>query len=148
MLLDAPVFRKQTKAEPYPPRMDDMESAIYYSAWNQCKCIMLQRAVRKLTLILGIAQASTRFPIDLYHINDYHGAAALLYLLPKTLPACLSLHNAEFQGMWPMRTPEESKEVCSVFNLSPEVVSSYVQYGAVFNLLHAGTYLNPTFPTD
>lgn len=33
VLLDAPVFRKQTKAEPYPPRMDDMESAIYYSAW-------------------------------------------------------------------------------------------------------------------
>jgi len=34
VLLDAPVFRKQTKAEPYPPRMDDIESAIYYSAWN------------------------------------------------------------------------------------------------------------------
>lgn len=33
VLLDAPVFRKQSKAEPYPPRMDDMESAIYYSAW-------------------------------------------------------------------------------------------------------------------
>lgn len=33
VLLDAPVFRRQTKAEPYPPRMDDMESAIYYSAW-------------------------------------------------------------------------------------------------------------------
>lgn len=33
VLLDAPVFRKQTKAEPYPPRMDDMESAVYYSAW-------------------------------------------------------------------------------------------------------------------
>ncbi|KAF2661570.1 glycosyltransferase family 5 protein [Lophiostoma macrostomum CBS 122681] len=121
VLLDAPVFRKQTKAEPYPPRMDDMESAIYYSAWNQC-----------------IALTANRFPIDLYHINDYHGAAALLYLLPKTLPACLSLHNAEFQGMWPMRTPAESKEVCEVFNLSPEIVSSYVQYGAVFNLLHAG----------
>lgn len=55
VLLDAPIFRKQTKAEPYPPRMDDMESAIYYSAWNQC-----------------IAQAIQRFPdIDIYHINDY-----------------------------------------------------------------------------
>lgn len=32
VLLDAPVFRKQTKAEPYPARMDDMESAVYYSA--------------------------------------------------------------------------------------------------------------------
>lgn len=48
VLLDAPVFRKQTKAEPYPPRMDDMDSAIYYSAWNQC-----------------IAQALQRFPVDL-----------------------------------------------------------------------------------
>lgn len=54
VLLDAPVFRQQTKSEPYPPRMDDMDSAIYYSAWNQC-----------------IAQAMNRFPIDIYHINDY-----------------------------------------------------------------------------
>ena len=32
VLLDAPVFRQQTKSEPYPARMDDMTSAIYYSA--------------------------------------------------------------------------------------------------------------------
>ncbi|ORY54718.1 alpha-1,3-glucan synthase [Pseudomassariella vexata] len=121
VLLDAPVFRKQSKAEPYPARMDDMESAIYYSAWNQC-----------------IAETINRFPVDLYHINDYHGAAALLYLLPKTLPAAMSLHNAEFQGMWPMRTPEESMEVCKVYNLPLEVVREYVQFGSVFNLLNAG----------
>ncbi|CAJ2501836.1 Uu.00g046890.m01.CDS01 [Anthostomella pinea] len=121
VLLDAPVFRRQTKAEPYPPRMDDLDSAIYYSAWNQC-----------------IAEASKRFPVDLYHINDYHGAAAPLYLLPNTIPAAMSLHNAEFQGMWPMRTPAEAEEVCKVYNLDQSVVSKYVQYGSVFNLLHAG----------
>ncbi|KAF3763907.1 family 5 glycosyltransferase [Cryphonectria parasitica EP155] len=121
VLLDAPVFRKQTKAEPYPPRMDDMESAVYYSAWNQC-----------------IAETMKRFPVDLYHINDYHGACAPLYLLPKTIPCALSLHNAEFQGMWPMRTPEECKEVCEVYNLPEQVVKDYVQFGSVFNLLHAG----------
>ncbi|GKT65805.1 alpha-1,3-glucan synthase [Colletotrichum tofieldiae] len=121
VLLDAPVFRKQTKSEPYPPRMDDLESAIYYSAWNQC-----------------IAETCNRFPIDLYHINDYHGAIAPLYLLPKTIPVALSLHNAEFQGLWPMRTPEESKEVCKAYNLDIEIVKKYVQYGSVFNLLHAG----------
>ncbi|TQN65173.1 Cell wall alpha-1,3-glucan synthase ags1 [Colletotrichum shisoi] len=121
VLLDAPVFRKQTKSEPYPPRMDDLESAIYYSAWNQC-----------------IADTCNRFPIDLYHINDYHGAIAPLYLLPKTVPVALSLHNAEFQGLWPMRTPEESKEVCKAYNLDIAIVKKYVQYGSVFNLLHAG----------
>lgn len=122
VLLDAPIFRQQSKADPYPPRMDDMESAIYYSAWNYC-----------------IAEAIRRFNPDLYHINDYHGAAAPLYLLPeRTIPCALSLHNAEFQGMWPMRTPEESKEVCEVFNLDPEIVKEYVQFGSVFNLLHAG----------
>ncbi|GKT68656.1 alpha-glucan synthase [Colletotrichum tofieldiae] len=121
VLLDAPVFRKQTKSEPYPPRMDDLESAIYYSAWNQC-----------------IADTCNRFPIDLYHINDYHGAIAPLYLLPKTIPVALSLHNAEFQGLWPMRTPEESKEVCKAYNLDTRTVKKYVQYGSVFNLLHAG----------
>ena len=59
VLLDAPVFRQQTKSEPYPPRMDDLDSAIYYSAWNQCVALAIQR-----------------FPIDLYHINDYHGSVA------------------------------------------------------------------------
>ena len=66
VLLDAPIFRQQTKADPYPPRMDDIDSAIYYSAWNYC-----------------IAEAIRRFNPDLYHINDYHGAAAPLYLLPS-----------------------------------------------------------------
>ncbi|OJJ32183.1 hypothetical protein ASPWEDRAFT_118157 [Aspergillus wentii DTO 134E9] len=121
VLLDAPVFRQQSKSEPYPARMDDLDSAIYYSAWNQC-----------------IAQAINRFPIDLYHINDYHGSIAPLYLLPQTIPVCLSLHNAEFQGLWPMRTQKEKDEVCSVFNLDLDVVSRYVQFGEVFNLLHAG----------
>ncbi|GAB7364057.1 hypothetical protein MBLNU230_g4612t1 [Neophaeotheca triangularis] len=121
MLLDAPVFRRQTAKEPYPARMDDLDSAIYYSAWNQC-----------------IAEAMRRFPIDLYHINDYHGTIAPLYLLPDTIPCCLSLHNAEFQGLWPMRNPQETEEICSVFNLSPAVVSRYIQFGEIFNLLHAG----------
>lgn len=121
VLLDAPVFRQQTKAEPYPQRMDDIDSAIYYSAWNSC-----------------IAETMRRFPIDLYHINDYHGAVAPLHLLPRVIPCCLSLHNAEFQGLWPMRTPAEFDEVCRIYNLRPEVVRQYVQFGEVFNLLHAG----------
>ena len=121
VLLDAPVFRQQTKAEPYPQRMDDLDSAIYYSAWNSC-----------------IAEILRRFPVDLYHINDYHGAVAPLHLLPRVLPCCLSLHNAEFQGLWPMRTPTEFDEVCQIYNLQPEIVRRYVQFGEVFNLLHAG----------
>jgi alpha-1,3-glucan synthase len=121
VVLDAPIFRTTNKANPYPPRMDDIDSAIYYSTWNQC-----------------IAQAMVRFEVDLYHINDYHGAAAPLYLLPKTIPCCLSLHNAEFQGLWPMRTADERNEVARVFNLPPKVVKQYIQYGSVFNLLHAG----------
>ncbi|CAP82936.1 Pc15g00500 [Penicillium rubens Wisconsin 54-1255] len=121
VLLDAPVFRQQSVTEPYPARMDDLDSAIYYSAWNQC-----------------IAQAMKRFPVDMYHINDYHGSVAPLYLLPETIPICLSLHNAEFQGLWPMRTQKEKTEVCSVFNLDVDVVTRYVQFGEIFNILHAG----------
>lgn len=121
VLLDAPVFRAQSKSNPYPSRMDDIKSAIYYSAWNAC-----------------IAETLKRFSVDLYHINDYHGAAAPLYLLPRTIPCCLSLHNAEFQGLWPMRTAKERQEVCNVFNLEISVVKKYVQFGDIFNLLHAG----------
>ncbi|KAJ4081994.1 hypothetical protein NW760_004945 [Fusarium oxysporum] len=122
VLLDAPIFRQQTKSDPYPPRMDDINSAIYYSAWNYC-----------------IAEVIRRFDPALYHINDYHGAAAPLHLLPeRTIPCILSLHNAEFQGLWPMRTAEGFKEVCEVFDLDPKIVKEYVQFGSVFNLLHAG----------
>ena len=123
VLLDAPVFRKQMKAEPYPPRMDDLESGVYYSAWNQ-----------------AISHAIERFKPDLYHINDYHGAVAPLHLLKKgqTIPVCLSLHNAEFQGLWPMRTQAETDEVCSVFNLPKSIVLKYGHFREVFNLLHAG----------
>uniref|UniRef100_A0A093V713 alpha-1,3-glucan synthase n=1 Tax=Talaromyces marneffei PM1 TaxID=1077442 RepID=A0A093V713_TALMA len=125
VLLDAPIFRAQSKSEPYPARMDDLDSAIYYSAWNSC-----------------IAETLQRFPVDLYHINDYHGAVAQLHLLPRTIPCCLSLHNAEFQGLWPMRTSQECEEISQIFNLDPVVVKKYVQFGDVFNLLHAAaTYL-------
>ena len=48
VLLDAPIFRQQTKADPYPTRMDDLDSAVYYSAWNSC-----------------IAEVMKRFPVDL-----------------------------------------------------------------------------------
>ncbi|KZT26358.1 glycosyltransferase family 5 protein [Neolentinus lepideus HHB14362 ss-1] len=121
VILDSPVFRAQTKADPYPARMDDLSSAIFYSTWNQ-----------------AIAATVRRHPdIDIYHINDYHGALAPIYLLPKVLPVCLSLHNAEFQGLWPLRTKEEMKEVCSAFNISKEHCTKYVQFGNTFNLLHA-----------
>ncbi|OBZ75598.1 Cell wall alpha-1,3-glucan synthase mok13 [Grifola frondosa] len=121
VILDSPVFRAQTKADPYPARMDDLSSAIFYSTWNQ-----------------AIAATVRRFPaIDIYHINDYHGALVGIYLLPKVLPVCLSLHNAEFQGLWPLRTKEEMKEVCSAFNISKEHCTKYVQFGNTFNLLHA-----------
>jgi len=37
-----------------------------------------------------------------------------------------------------MRTPVEMDEVCRVYNLDPDIVKQYVQFGEVFNLLHAG----------
>jgi alpha-1,3-glucan synthase len=121
IILDSPVFRAQTKSDPYPARMDDLSSAIFYSTWNQ-----------------AIAASVRRYPdIDIYHVNDYHGALVPIYLLPKVLPVCLSLHNAEFQGLWPLRTKEEMKEVCSAFNISKEHCTKYVQFGNTFNLLHA-----------
>ena len=101
--------------------MDDLPSAIFYSTWNQ-----------------AIVTTIKRNPdIDIYHVNDYHGALAPIYLLPKVMPICLSLHNAEFQGLWPLRTKEEMKEVCSAFNISKEHCTKYVQFENTFNLLHA-----------
>jgi hypothetical protein len=38
-------------------RTDDLESAVFYSAWNQ-----------------AIAKVMGRFSVDIYHVNDFHGA--------------------------------------------------------------------------
>ncbi|WAQ90638.1 hypothetical protein PtA15_13A37 [Puccinia triticina] len=126
-LLDSPIFRANSKINPYPARMDDLDSAIFYSYWNQ-----------------SIAEICRRTPdLTIYHINDYHGALAPLYLLPKIIPVSLSLHNAEFQGQWPLGTPEEENEVCRSFNISSKVCSKYARYGSVFNLLHsAASYIS------
>ena len=97
-----------------------MDSAMYYSIWNAC-----------------IAQAIERFSVDIYHINDYHGALAPLHLLPRAVPCAVSLHNAEYQGLWPLRTAGEQAEVCAAFNIDVTTMKRYVQFGTVFNLLHA-----------
>lgn len=75
-------------------------------------------------------------------MNDFHGAMAPLHLLPRVIPCCLSVHNPEFQGLWPIRTSQEIDKLCRVYNLNLEVIRQYVQFGEYFNLLHAGaTYL-------
>ena len=120
LLLDAPIFRDRTMKEPYPARMDDLLSAIFYSCWNQ-----------------SIAAIINREKVTIYHVNDYHCALAPLYLLPKTIPVALSIHNGEFQGLFPLRTEKDRRQICSVFNLPEEICVDYVQYGNTFNLLHA-----------
>ena len=122
VILDSPVFRAQIKSDPYPPRMGDLSSVIFYSTWNQ-----------------ATAATTHRFPgIDIYHVNDYYGALAPIYLLPNVIPVFLSLHNAEFQSLCPLRAKEEMKEVCSAFNISKGHCTRYVQFGNTFNSLHAG----------
>lgn len=120
ILLEAPIFRSRSPSEPYPSRMDDLEAATFYSCWNQC-----------------IASIIEREKVDIFHVNDYHCALAPLYLLPKTIPVALSIHNGEFQGLFPLRTEAERKKVCSIFNIPVEVCVEYAQFGNTLNLLHA-----------
>ena len=122
VLLDAPIFRERSRNEPYPARMDDLESAVFYSCWNQC-----------------IAEIIDRESVDLFHVHDYHCALAPLYLLPRIVPSALSIHNGEFQGLFPLRTAKDRAQICSVFNLSEDICIQYVQYGNTFNLLHGIT---------
>lgn len=44
-ILDSPVFRAQTKAEPYSARVDDLSSAIFYSTWNQASAATVRPRV-------------------------------------------------------------------------------------------------------
>jgi len=128
--------------------MDDLSSAVFYSTWNQAIAEVIRR--NPIIDIVSFSLKPTRrnrtkeltrsfaYVLLQYHINDYHGTLAPLYLLPKVFPTCLSLHNAEFQGLWPLRNSDEMNEVCAAFNLPKEVTTKYVQYGNTFNLLHAG----------
>ncbi|KAK4704606.1 hypothetical protein P7C70_g1601, partial [Phenoliferia sp. Uapishka_3] len=63
-ILDSPVFRAQTKSDPYPARMDDLESAIFYSTWNQSVAEVIRRTPNLAIYHAGAAyiaihQAST-----------------------------------------------------------------------------------------
>jgi hypothetical protein len=40
-------------------------------------------------------------------------------------------------GLWSLGTATDMNEVCRVFNLDKETVERYIQFGGVFNLLHA-----------
>lgn len=122
VLLDAGIFRTRTRKDPYTAKMDDLESAIFYSGWNQ-----------------AIAEVLRREKVDVYHINDFHCGIAQLYLLPELVPCVVSCHNAEFQGLWPLRSSREVQNVCGVFNLPLDVCQRYVQYGSTFNLLFAAS---------
>jgi alpha-1,3-glucan synthase len=125
-LLDSPIFKYQSRKEPYPSRMDDIYSAVYYSCWNQ-----------------AIAAIILYEDPDIYHVNDFHGALAPLYLLAdRTIPITLSLHNSEFQGLWPLRNASEKQLFASIFHLPLEIVDSYICFGHTFNMLHAAaTYI-------
>ena len=53
VLLDAPIFRQQTKAEPYIARMDDIESGISYAVFCLKKKKTFPTACH-LTLLLDV----------------------------------------------------------------------------------------------
>lgn len=42
-----------------------------------------------------------------------------------------------FLGLWSLGTPTDMDEACRVFNLEKDIVEKYIQFGGVFNLLHA-----------
>lgn len=41
-------------------------------------------------------------------------------------------------GLWPVRNPNELNEISRVFNLDKQIIQNYVQFGEIFNMLHAG----------
>ena len=127
-LLDCPLFKEQSSKKPYPDKMDDVRSAMFYSCWNQ-----------------AIAHILISQSVEVYHINDFHGGIAQLYLLSLgiTIPCVLSLHNAEFQGQWMIRSGEEKRLICSIFNINISICEKYIQLGHAFNLLHgASTFIS------
>ena len=85
VLLDCPVFREQSKNEPFFEKIDEdtsaklansVDSLSFYSAWNQC-----------------IAQIITRFSPDLYWITDLRGTLAPWYIRHHSIPCIFLFHD-------------------------------------------------------
>ena len=75
-LLDSPIFRARTASEPYPPRMDNFEAAVFYSCWNQ-----------------SIAEIIRRESVELFHCNDYHCALAPVRKISLNLALSITTKN-------------------------------------------------------
>ncbi|KAG8897345.1 Cell wall alpha-1,3-glucan synthase ags1, partial [Tulasnella sp. 403] len=128
VILDSPVFRAQTKADPYPARMDDLSSAIFYSTWNQ-----------------AIAATIKRYPlIDIYHINDYHGALAPLYLLPKYVQFGNTFNLLHAAASF-ISVHQKSIGVAGVSDKYGK--RSWARYPALWTLKHVDSLPNPD-PSD
>ncbi|KPI40742.1 Cell wall alpha-1,3-glucan synthase mok11 [Cyphellophora attinorum] len=69
VLLDTPAFRARKSAEPYPPRMDDTESAFYYSIWNQS--IAAFQGLWSLKEDADLMRVCEIFNLDVHVVNKY-----------------------------------------------------------------------------
>lgn len=71
VLLDAPVFRARRRSEPYPCRMDDIGSAIYYSAWYVLSIYHISLSVSSAnTLVIPWPTHSTIFIVIPSSLTD------------------------------------------------------------------------------
>ena len=118
MILDSPVFRAQTKADPYPARMEPRHLVLDLEPgyWGYRPLFPNHRHIPH--------QRLSRFPRP--SLPPAQGYACLLVAPQRRIP-----------GSLPLRTKEEMKKVCSAVNLSKEHCTKYVQFGNTFNLLHA-----------
>ena len=78
-----------------------------------------------------------RFNYDIYHTSDFHGALAPLYLLPRTVPLVLTLHNAEYQGNYPLVDAAQTRRLQHIFNLPRAACEEYSWTCGTFNLMWA-----------
>jgi len=116
VLLDSFCVRAQTRLIPTPARMDGLTSAIFSPRGT------------------SDSRHYSSFPtIDIYHINDYHGALAPIYLLPKGFPRLSCVAHARISSLWPSRTTARTKRSVLRFNISREHCQKYVQFGNTFN---------------
>ena len=117
VVLDAPLFRDILDSVPY---LSPVGNAPFFSAWNQC-----------------IARVTENLSPDVFHITNFYSAVAPLYLLPKTVPCCVSPVVGDDPPTWPMNTSEASAELCSVFNLDSRIIIDYAHVNGSFNMLQA-----------
>eukprot|EP00927_Polykrikos_kofoidii_P029254 TRINITY_DN25337_c0_g1_i1.p1 TRINITY_DN25337_c0_g1~~TRINITY_DN25337_c0_g1_i1.p1 ORF type:complete len:1790 (+),score=277.13 TRINITY_DN25337_c0_g1_i1:180-5372(+) len=116
-LVDSSVFRE--KKGIYPTTMTQRSDLEFFSVWNQCVAMLLDR-----------------LKPDIFHCPDFHSGMAMMYV-KRPLPVVVTLHNADYQGSITTQQMgwKEAEWLADIFHLDANRIKRECFIDGTFNML-------------